>query len=232
MLDLDWWENSLEQEIATDPSILAGINPWIEEPGRLQSVGSQKSWRQLSNSTITISGKLVSKYVNFELCKTFRYVSLVYEMCPLCPHGLARQAPLSMGFSRQEYWSALPFLLIFLEKIASPRDLPNPGIKLVSYSSALVGRFFTTEPAGKPKDCIVHIVFLGWKLLILCLWRRDCPPRAQGDGWWPGDLNSDLCQFSSYDLCQYLTYSNSTEHMNRFRLWSSYIPCFSFRKYL
>ena len=88
MLDLDWWENSLEQEIATDSSILAGIIPWIEEPGRLQSVGSQKSWRQLSHSTITASGKLVMKYVNFELCKTFRYVSLVYEMCPLCSHGL------------------------------------------------------------------------------------------------------------------------------------------------
>ena len=38
------------------------------------------------------------------------------------PHGLtARQAPLSMGFSREEYWSGLPF--------PSPGDLPNPGIK-------------------------------------------------------------------------------------------------------
>ena len=36
----------------------------------------------------------------------------------------APQAPLSMGFSRQEYWSGLPF--------PPPRDLPNPGIELVS----------------------------------------------------------------------------------------------------
>ena len=42
--------------------------------------------------------------------------------CTLCnPMNLARQAPLSMGFSRQEYWSGLPF--------PSPGDLPEPGIK-------------------------------------------------------------------------------------------------------
>ena len=37
------------------------------------------------------------------------------------PWTVARQAPLSMGFSRQEYWSGLPF--------PSPGDLPNPGIE-------------------------------------------------------------------------------------------------------
>ena len=46
---------------------------------------------------------------------------LVTQLClTLQPPG-ARQAPLSMGFSRQEYWSGLPF--------PSPRDLPDPGIK-------------------------------------------------------------------------------------------------------
>ena len=58
------------------------------------------------------------------------------------PGTLARQASLSMGFSRQEYWSGLPF--------PSPGDLPNPGIEPVS--PALAGRFFTTEPLGKPKE--------------------------------------------------------------------------------
>jgi len=48
------------------------------------------------------------------------------------------QAPLSMGFPRQEYWSGLPF--------ASPGDLPNTGIKLLSLTSpALAGGFFTTS---------------------------------------------------------------------------------------
>jgi len=45
-----------------------------------------------------------------------------------------------MGFSRQEYWSGLPF--------PSPGDLPNPGIEPAS--PALPGRFFATEPPRKP----------------------------------------------------------------------------------
>ena len=46
------------------------------------------------------------------------------------------QAPLSMGFSRQEYWSGLP--------CPPPEDLPNPGIEPVSLTSpALAGKFFT-----------------------------------------------------------------------------------------
>ena len=53
----------------------------------------------------------------------------------------AHQAPLSTGFSRQEYWSGLP--------LPSPGDLPNPGIELTS--PALVGRFFFSEPPGKPQ---------------------------------------------------------------------------------
>jgi len=48
-----------------------------------------------------------------------------------------------MGFSRQEYWSELPF--------PPPGHLPDPGIKPVSLvSPALAGRFFTTKPPGKP----------------------------------------------------------------------------------
>ena len=51
------------------------------------------------------------------------------------PWTVARQASLSMGFSRQEYWSGLPF--------PSPGDLPDPGIKLRSLASpASAGRFF------------------------------------------------------------------------------------------
>ena len=53
---------------------------------------------------------------------------------------IACQTPLSMGFSRQEYWSGLPF--------PPPGDLPNPGIEPVS--PALEGGFFSTEPPGKP----------------------------------------------------------------------------------
>ena len=53
------------------------------------------------------------------------------------PWTVARQAPLSMEFSRQEYWSRLPF--------PTSGDLPDPGIELVSLASpALAVRYFTT----------------------------------------------------------------------------------------
>ena len=65
------------------------------------------------------------------------------------PWIIALQAPLSMEFSRQDYWSGLPF--------PSPGDLPDPGIEPASpVPPSLVGRFFTTAPPGKPK--IYHII--------------------------------------------------------------------------
>ena len=57
------------------------------------------------------------------------------------PWTIACQAPLSMGFSRQEYWSGLPS--------PPPEDLPNPGIKPVS--PAMAGGFLPLAPRGKPK---------------------------------------------------------------------------------
>ena len=56
----------------------------------------------------------------------------------MTPWTVAHQAPLSVGFPRQEYWSGLP----------SPEDLPNPGIE--PDSPALQADFFTAEPPGKP----------------------------------------------------------------------------------
>ena len=58
---------------------------------------------------------------------------------PLQPH----QAPLSIEFSRQEYWSVLPF--------PSPGDLPNPGFK--PRSPALQADSLQSEPPGKPWEC-------------------------------------------------------------------------------
>ena len=56
------------------------------------------------------------------------------------PRTVAHQAPLSMGFHRQEYWRGLSF--------PSPGDLSDPGIEPVS--PALADGFFTTGPPGKP----------------------------------------------------------------------------------
>ena len=77
--------------------------------------------------------------------KTSKGKVLVSQSCPtLCdPTDCSCQAPLSMGFPRQENQSGLPF--------PSPRDLPNPGIKPTS--SALAGRFFIAEPPGKLDLC-------------------------------------------------------------------------------
>ena len=69
-------------------------------------------------------------------------VKSLTQSCPtLCnPWTVAHQAPLSMGFSRQEYWSGLPF--------PSPGDLPNPGIE--PRSPTLQADALTSEPPGKP----------------------------------------------------------------------------------
>ena len=75
---------------------------------------------------------------------------------------VAHKTPLSVGFSRQEYWSGLPF-------ISSPRDLPNPGIKLES--SALAGRFFTTEPPGKLINSTMCVKYLICARCCVGLWR-------------------------------------------------------------
>ena len=56
------------------------------------------------------------------------------------PWTVAHQAPLSMGFSRQEHWSGLP--------CPPPGDLPDPGIE--PESPALEADALTSEPPGKP----------------------------------------------------------------------------------
>ena len=69
------------------------------------------------------------------VCMCTRTLVLVLSCVRLfvTPRTVAHQAPLGMGFSRQEYWSGLPF--------ASPGDLPDPGIK--PRSSVFAGRFFS-----------------------------------------------------------------------------------------
>ena len=73
------------------------------------------------------------------------------------PGTVARQGPPSMEFSRQKYWSGLPF--------PSPGDLPDLGIEPTSPASpALAGGFSTTVPPGKPvsgvQQKLVHVTHL------------------------------------------------------------------------
>ena len=72
------------------------------------------------------------------VCARMRVLS-----CLATPWTVAYQARHSMEFSRQEYWSGLPF--------STPGDLPNPEIESTArVSPALAGRFCTTVPPGKP----------------------------------------------------------------------------------
>ena len=75
----------------------------------------------------------VSRYIQHVCAQLYLFVT---------PWTVARQT-LPVGFSRQEYWSGLPF--------PSPGDLSNPKVKPASLASpTLAGGLFTTVPLGKP----------------------------------------------------------------------------------
>ena len=71
---------------------------------------------------------------------SFTFIKRLFSSSSLSAIRIAYHAPPSMGFSRQEYWSGLPF--------PSPGDLPNPGIK--PRSPALQADALSSEPPGKP----------------------------------------------------------------------------------
>ena len=165
-------EDPLEEGMATHSSILAWRIPWTEEPGGLQSTRvtkSQTRLKGLSSSMCKIFYRCVVKYLymnirhqkqnhkarclspegEIQVCVCVCLCGTHICMCPfshvqlsVTPWTVAHQAPLSMGFSRQEYWSELPF--------PSPGDLSDPGIKPPSLTSpALAGGFFTPSATWK-----------------------------------------------------------------------------------
>ena len=90
---------------------------WTGRPGVLQSIG----WRRVGHDWVTVLNWIETLDNGGEV-----KWSEVAQSCPtLCdPWTVAHQSPPSMGFSRQEYWSGLPF--------PSPGDLPDPGIKPIN----------------------------------------------------------------------------------------------------
>ena len=100
------------------------------------------------------------------------------------PWTVAYQGPLSMGFSRQEYWSGLPF--------PSPGDLPNPGIEL--WVSCIAGRCFTIW-ATREAHCYHYLIKLknleSLQYFLPCEYLSWCSPRQN---WWllSGDSLSRL----------------------------------------
>ena len=109
-------------------------------PVLLNDSGGGSSWPSKSKQNCIVS----AIYVMPQFPGAVEVEVLVIQSCPiLCKTtNLPNQAPLSMGFSRQEYWSGLPFL--------SPGDLPDSGIKL--RSPKLQVNSLPSEPPGKPKN--------------------------------------------------------------------------------
>ena len=101
-----------------------------------------------SFDSFTCPQKIKENTLHFPLNGVFVYRRCVcmFSCCHVqlfaTPWTIVLQAPLSMGFPRQEYWSGLPF--------PSPEDLPDPVIKPAS--PTLAGRFVTTKPPGKPSE--------------------------------------------------------------------------------
>ena len=93
--------------------------------------------------------------------------SLSHVWLSMTPWTIAYQAPPSVEFSRQEYWSGLPF--------PSPEDLPNPGIK--PRSLALQADALPSEPPGKPLNGCRILLKVDFKPEWFLLFQVD-------DRWW------------------------------------------------
>ena len=117
-----WWWVMLRHAVAGPPL-------WVSWRG-----GLTPSWLAVWPGVYACCGPTAG-------CCYYAYVLSCVCLCD--PSTVSRQAPLSMGFPRQEYWSGLPF--------PPPGDLPDPGIEPSSLASpVLAGGFFTTVPPGKP----------------------------------------------------------------------------------
>ena len=135
--------------------------------------------------------KEVTNNYNLVTCiDVFYYLQICCCLVQVMPNSfvtqwsVACQAPLSMGFSRQEYWSGLP--------IHSPGDLHDPGIKPAS--AALKGGFFTTEPLGKPISRLATQNFCP----LFSYYTIPCP--LQNPGKIASPSSSQLITFPSFEV--------------------------------
>ena len=146
-------EDPLEREMATHSSTLAWRIPWTEEPGGLQSMGSQgvrHDW--VTNTLYTWYTCYVCYRCQYGESQFLRIILLLCAVLCLatqsCP-SLCDPVDCSLpdfsdlgGFSRQEYWSGLP--------CSPPGDLPNPGMELRCPTLQVDSLPF--EPPGKPNN--------------------------------------------------------------------------------
>jgi len=176
-------DDPLEKEMATHSSVLAWRIPWTKEPGRLQSMGSQRaghSWKWLTHTIDSYythqrhpPPQVVRLYSRYWLSCLIQFKARWKLQCVLCCavlscsvmsnslqlYGLLPTRLLCpWGFSRQEYWSGLP--------CPPPGDLPSPGTE--TRSPSLQVDSLPPKPPGKPKNTGVgSLSFLKGKAEIL-----------------------------------------------------------------
>ena len=100
-------------------------------------------------------GKPTTVYLKLKIKVKVKLLSHVWLF--VTPWTVAYQAPPSMGFSRQEYWSGLPF--------PSPRDLPDPGIK--PRSPALEAKSLPSQPPGRWYILSLKLISINFN----CIWK-------------------------------------------------------------
>ena len=141
----------------------------------------------VENTHLSANPRFSTVCMKFTICKmwanTFtsevKWSEVVAQSCPtLCDptDGSLHQAPPSMGFSRQEYWSGLPFL--------SPGDLPNPGIE--PRSPALQADILPSKPPGKPSmrdECNCPVVWTFFSTATLGIGMRIDLFQFRGHCW-------------------------------------------------
>ena len=134
-----------EERNGIHSSILAWRILWTEKPGGLQSMGVQRVGRNWVTKACCVLG-------HFSRVRLFATLWTV-----------AHQDPLSMGFSRQEYWNGL--------SCPPPGDLPNPRIEPASLMSpTLTGEFFTGTTYGRIHHFLPDGFNWALDLLTLMLW--------------------------------------------------------------
>ena len=148
-----WFSKEPENNLPVSKTIEALIfNPENRVARRIKRVlhlyfSKQQPFSLVWEIVLHLVGSMgYDSHSQLELSLSFRLI-IVYVLSWVqlfaTPWTVACQALLSMEFSRQVYWSGLPF--------PSPGDLLNPGIEFESLASpALLGGFFTTAPSGKP----------------------------------------------------------------------------------
>ena len=127
------WDSWDDKEETARPQIHL---PWKSVSRCPLALGISSSFPILKSLTIqhTLTERPLHNRLGAYLLSHFRCVWLFATLWTV-----AHQTPLSMGFSRQEYWSGLPCPPV--------GNLPDPGMELTSLTSALAGRFFTTSNA-------------------------------------------------------------------------------------